>query len=137
MDILHEVQLTSYGYLFRRHFRWSESGLEIRSLINRAGELGEAKAATECAPRHPTAPVGLGQSLLPPTDSTGRSACQMIRGGSGCQQGVWAEWRKTAGGKNWQHGDDAVLQVALRARLLSCLPTILIIRTPRFCRRPT
>ena len=33
MQISHEVQLTSYAYLLRRCQRWSESGLEIRSLI--------------------------------------------------------------------------------------------------------
>ena len=33
MAISHEIQLTSYAYLLRRCQRWSESGLEIRSLI--------------------------------------------------------------------------------------------------------
>jgi putative RecB family exonuclease len=33
MEISHEIQLTSYAYLLRRHSRFSESGLEIRSLI--------------------------------------------------------------------------------------------------------
>jgi len=33
MAISHEIQLTSYAYLFRQHSRWPESGLEIRSLI--------------------------------------------------------------------------------------------------------
>jgi hypothetical protein len=31
--ISHEIQLSSYAYLFRRHSRLPESGLEIRSLI--------------------------------------------------------------------------------------------------------
>ena len=33
MEISHEIQLTSYAYLLRHHNKWSESGLEIRSLI--------------------------------------------------------------------------------------------------------
>ena len=33
MEITHEIQLSSYAYLFRHVQRWQEAGLEIRSLI--------------------------------------------------------------------------------------------------------
>jgi hypothetical protein len=33
IEILHEIQLSSYAYLFRQVSQWPESGLEIRSLI--------------------------------------------------------------------------------------------------------
>jgi predicted RecB family nuclease len=33
MEITHEIQLSSYAYLFRHVQRWEEAGLEIRSLI--------------------------------------------------------------------------------------------------------
>ena len=33
IEILHEIQLSSYAYLFRQVSLWPESGLEIRSLI--------------------------------------------------------------------------------------------------------
>jgi putative RecB family exonuclease len=33
LEIVHEIQLTSYAYLFRQVNPWPESGLEIRSLI--------------------------------------------------------------------------------------------------------
>ncbi len=33
IEVIHEIQLSSYAYLFRQGSRWPESGLEIRSLI--------------------------------------------------------------------------------------------------------
>jgi hypothetical protein len=33
MEVTHEIQLTSYAYVFRHVQRWREAGLEIRSLI--------------------------------------------------------------------------------------------------------
>ena len=33
LEIIHEIQLSSYAYLFRQVNPWAESGLEIRSLV--------------------------------------------------------------------------------------------------------
>jgi hypothetical protein len=33
MEVTHEIQLSSYAYVFRHVQRWHEAGLEIRSLI--------------------------------------------------------------------------------------------------------
>jgi ATP-dependent exoDNAse (exonuclease V) beta subunit len=63
MEITHEIQLSSYAYLFRQASRWPESRLEIRSLIKTKAPYptnknpGFAGVVPPCPPQADTWPV--------------------------------------------------------------------------------